>query len=83
MLVPARAGLRVAEYAPNAVKKAVIGVGHGEKQQIHMMLKSADAEGGVQGQRRGRRARHRHLPRPQPQAAALRPAKSLGGLVCS
>ena len=39
MLVPARAGLPVAEYAPNAVKKAVIGVGHGEKQQIHMMLK--------------------------------------------
>ena len=39
MLVPARAGIRVAEYAPNAVKKAVIGVGHGEKQQIHMMLK--------------------------------------------
>jgi crossover junction endodeoxyribonuclease RuvC len=39
MLVPARAGLQVSEYAPNAVKKAVIGVGHGEKQQIHMMLK--------------------------------------------
>ena len=39
MLVPARAGLPVFEYAPNAVKKAVIGVGHGEKQQIHMMLK--------------------------------------------
>ena len=39
MLVPARAGLRVAEYAPNAVKKAVIGVGHGDKKQIHMMLK--------------------------------------------
>ena len=39
MLVPARAGLRVAEYAPNAVKKAVIGVGHGEKKQIHMMVK--------------------------------------------
>src|SRR5882724_10829222 len=39
MLVPARAGLPVAEYAPNAVKKAVIGVGHGEKRQIHMMLK--------------------------------------------
>ncbi|MBB2973527.1 crossover junction endodeoxyribonuclease RuvC [Mesorhizobium sp. RMAD-H1] len=39
MLVPAQAGLRVAEYAPNAVKKAVIGVGHGEKQQIHMMVK--------------------------------------------
>ncbi|MBB3949241.1 crossover junction endodeoxyribonuclease RuvC [Aureimonas jatrophae] len=39
MLVPALAGLPVAEYAPNAVKKAVIGVGHGEKQQIHMMVK--------------------------------------------
>jgi crossover junction endodeoxyribonuclease RuvC len=39
MLVPARAGLQVAEYAPNAVKKAVIGVGHGEKKQIHMMIK--------------------------------------------
>jgi crossover junction endodeoxyribonuclease RuvC len=39
MLVPARAGLVVAEYAPNAVKKAVIGVGHGEKKQIHVMLK--------------------------------------------
>lgn len=39
MLVPARAGLPVAEYAPNAVKKAVIGVGHGDKAQIHMMVK--------------------------------------------
>ena len=39
MLVPARAGLQVSEYAPNAVKKAVIGVGHAEKKQIHMMLK--------------------------------------------
>ncbi|MFI0842589.1 crossover junction endodeoxyribonuclease RuvC [Mesorhizobium sp. IMUNJ 23232] len=39
MLVPARAGLPVSEYAPNAVKKAVIGVGHGEKRQIHMMVK--------------------------------------------
>ena len=38
MLVPARAGLVVAEYAPNAVKKAVIGVGHGEKAQIRMMI---------------------------------------------
>jgi crossover junction endodeoxyribonuclease RuvC len=39
MVVPARAGLRVAEYAPNAVKKAVIGVGHGDKKQIVMMVK--------------------------------------------
>ena len=39
MLVPALAGLPVAEYAPNAVKKSVIGVGHGDKAQIHMMVK--------------------------------------------
>ncbi|MBU0583678.1 MAG: crossover junction endodeoxyribonuclease RuvC [Alphaproteobacteria bacterium] len=39
MLVPALAGLAVAEYAPNAVKKTVIGVGHGDKRQIHIMVK--------------------------------------------
>ncbi|MGJ8571114.1 MAG: crossover junction endodeoxyribonuclease RuvC [Hoeflea sp.] len=39
LLAPARAGLRVGEYAPNAVKKAVIGVGHGDKKQIVMMVK--------------------------------------------
>ena len=39
MLVPAQAGLRVAEYAPNAVKKAVVGVGHAEKQQVEHMVR--------------------------------------------
>lgn len=39
MLAPALAGLPVAEYAPNAIKKAVIGVGHGDKRQIHMMVR--------------------------------------------
>jgi len=29
----------VAEYAPNAVKKSVIGVGHGDKAQIRMMVR--------------------------------------------
>ena len=38
MLVPAKAGLPVAEYAPNVVKKTVIGAGHGEKAQIRMMI---------------------------------------------
>jgi crossover junction endodeoxyribonuclease RuvC len=38
MLVPARAGLAVAEYAPNVVKKTVVGAGHGEKAQIRMMV---------------------------------------------
>jgi crossover junction endodeoxyribonuclease RuvC len=38
MLVPARAGLVVAEYAPNVIKKTVVGAGHGEKAQIRMMI---------------------------------------------
>jgi crossover junction endodeoxyribonuclease RuvC len=38
MLVPAQAGLPVAEYAPNLVKKTIVGAGHGEKQQIRMMI---------------------------------------------
>jgi len=38
MLVPARLGLSVAEYAPNVVKKTVVGAGHGDKAQIRMMI---------------------------------------------
>ena len=38
MLVPARAGLVVAEYAPNVIKKTVVGAGHGEKAQVRMMI---------------------------------------------
>jgi crossover junction endodeoxyribonuclease RuvC len=39
LLVPAQAGLAVGEYAPNAVKKAVVGVGHAAKQQIDHMVR--------------------------------------------
>jgi crossover junction endodeoxyribonuclease RuvC len=39
MLIPARAGIAVAEYAPNLVKKTIIGAGHGEKEQIRAMLR--------------------------------------------
>jgi crossover junction endodeoxyribonuclease RuvC len=39
LLVPAQAGLPVSEYAPNQVKKAVVGVGHAEKGQVHAMIK--------------------------------------------
>ena len=39
LLVPARAGLSVAEYAPNLVKKTIVGAGHADKDQIHMMVK--------------------------------------------
>jgi crossover junction endodeoxyribonuclease RuvC len=38
MLVPAKAGIAVAEYAPNLVKKTIVGAGHGEKAQIRMMI---------------------------------------------
>ncbi len=38
MVVSANSGLSVAEYAPNSVKKSVIGVGHGDKTQIKMMV---------------------------------------------
>lgn len=39
LLVPAQAGLSVAEYAPNAIKKAIVGVGHAEKAQIRAMVR--------------------------------------------
>ena len=35
----ALAGLNVAEYAANLVKKTVVGVGHAEKPQVQMMVK--------------------------------------------
>lgn len=38
LLVPARLGLSVAEYAPNSVKKTVTGTGHAEKAQIRAMI---------------------------------------------
>lgn len=38
LLVPARAGIAVAEYAPNHVKKSVVGAGHAGKAQIRMMV---------------------------------------------
>ena len=39
MLAPAEAGLTVGEYAPNAVKKTVVGVGHAAKEQIAHMVR--------------------------------------------
>jgi len=38
LLVPAQAGLQVSEYAPNLVKKTIVGAGHSEKAQIRMMI---------------------------------------------
>lgn len=39
LLVPAQAGIPVGEYAPNAVKKTVVGVGHAAKAQIDHMIR--------------------------------------------
>src|SRR3954468_23837479 len=39
MLSPAMFGITVAEYAPNQVKKTVVGAGHADKHQILVMLK--------------------------------------------
>jgi len=39
LLVPARAGVPVGEYAPNAVKKAVVGVGLAQKEQVQHMVR--------------------------------------------
>ncbi len=39
VLAPAQAGILVAEYAPNAVKKTVVGVGHAAKGQVERMVR--------------------------------------------
>ena len=38
LLVPAQAGISVGEYAPNLIKKTVVGAGHADKKQIRMMI---------------------------------------------
>lgn len=39
MLAPASLGLPVAEYAPNVIKKSVVGGGHAEKDQVKHMVR--------------------------------------------
>ena len=39
LLAPAQAGLPVAEYAANLIKKTVVGAGHAEKDQVAMMVR--------------------------------------------
>ncbi|MEM9750502.1 MAG: crossover junction endodeoxyribonuclease RuvC [Pseudomonadota bacterium] len=38
LIAPAEAGLEVAEYAPNEIKKSVVGVGHADKRQVQDMV---------------------------------------------
>ena len=39
LLVPALAGLAVAEYPANLIKKSIVGAGHAEKAQVQMMVR--------------------------------------------
>jgi crossover junction endodeoxyribonuclease RuvC len=39
LLAAAQAGLDIAEYAPNHIKKSVVGVGHAAKEQVQAMVK--------------------------------------------
>src|SRR5438270_7679851 len=39
LLVPALAGLSVAEYPANLIKKSVVGAGHAGKPQVQMMVR--------------------------------------------
>ena len=37
-MAAAEAGLAIAEYAPNHIKKSVVGVGHAGKEQVQAMV---------------------------------------------
>ena len=39
LLAAAQAGLEIAEYAPNHIKKSVVGAGHAGKEQVQFMVK--------------------------------------------
>ena len=39
LLVPALAGLPVHEYAANRIKKALVGAGHADKEQVALMVR--------------------------------------------
>ncbi len=38
LMTPALKGIEVGEYAPNAIKKAIVGAGHAGKEQMQMMV---------------------------------------------
>ena len=49
LLALAQAGLSVGEYAPNAVKKAVVGVGHADKRQVLHMVRAQLGNAAIEG----------------------------------
>jgi len=40
LMTPASYGLSVGEYTPNQIKKTITGVGHAEKKQVDMMVRT-------------------------------------------
>ena len=40
LIVPARKGIKVFEYAPNFIKRSITGAGHADKHQINAMVKT-------------------------------------------
>ena len=62
VLAPAEAGLAVGEYAPNQVKKTVVGVGHAAKQQAEAEQQACAA---CRQQRHDVRFPTRHLKPPR------------------
>jgi crossover junction endodeoxyribonuclease RuvC len=48
LLAAAEAGLEIAEYAPNHIKKSVVGVGHAGKEQVLAMVRRLLPTSGVE-----------------------------------
>ncbi len=85
LVVPALAGLAVAEYSANLVKKTITGTGHAEKQQVAAMLKfllpRSDAASGDAADALAVAITHAHHRRPPSLVAALArqaPARTAG-----
>ena len=85
VLVPALAGMPVGEYAPNLVKKTVVGAGHGAKQQVGMMVRVLLPRAEIDGEDAADalaiaicHAQHRGAPKAPPALAEARstPTKS-------
>ncbi len=59
LLAAAQAGLDIAEYTPNHIKKCVVGAGHAGKEQVMAMVKRLLPQAARRPGRCGRRARLR------------------------
>ena len=83
LLAPAHAGLPVAEYAANQVKKSVVGAGHAAKEQVAMMvatlLPQARAESADAADALAVAICHAHFSQSAARIAAMMPAANVAG----